>query len=115
MRLFGEYLAGSTSDITADDFTPEEIDEIRSRVNTAKKHNVLQEESLKAQLLRAREEVARDGSGGFYGMEDGKRTSPEEYLKGISDKLATYGNTKGKTSVSYGNGKEDSKYIFRTV
>lgn len=108
MRLLGEYLAGNTSTITENDFTPQEINEIRDRVYATKERNSIREEALKAQLSGHIKDVNENGPNGVYGWKDGKFTSPEEYLKELSDKVASFGNTRGKTSVGYNRDESGS-------
>jgi hypothetical protein len=101
MRLFVEFMGGNTSPITRDDFTSEEINEIRNRVYAAKERNSIREEELKAEMVSMEEDVKKNGPDGFYGWENGKYKTSEEYLEKLSKKLASFENTRGKTSVSY--------------
>ncbi len=105
-RLFGEYLAGETRDITANDFTPEELAEIRNRVVMAKKRNAVEEAASRQELRSAQDYAKLHGASGVY---DGG--TQEEYLKERSDRVASYDNTRGKTSVGYSEKGEDRGVI----
>jgi hypothetical protein len=110
VRLFAENLAGKTSKITEEDFTPEEIEELSLMVNNAEQDDIKEEGMLKRTKEVLSQYVPSTDDEEWYGhsTKDGVRTdvTKEDYNKKAQDDLdrvvkdlESFEKTRGKISV----------------
>ena len=104
MRVFGETLLGSTAPITERDFTPHELETLRQMYGGAKSRAAALENEYAQRLRRTPEQYYANPEIEFVETPNAFVRAPLSYENAqqkVANKLASYVNTHGRTSLSY--------------